>query len=47
VFKWFGRVLLTGWTFLALFVAAGFSFPKVMSRLFGWSASFFILVPLA
>jgi hypothetical protein len=45
--KWFGRFLLAGWSFFVLFVIAGFNFPKVMSRLFGWSAQFIILIPMS
>lgn len=47
MFKWFRRLLITGWAFLALFVVASFTLPKPMSRLFGWSAHFFTLVPIA
>ena len=44
--KWLGRSLLIGWLLLALFVTAGFSFPKQMSRLFGWLAPYIVLIPL-
>lgn len=44
--KWFGRVLLSGWLLLALFIAAEFTFPKEMSHLFGWVAPFIVLPPL-
>lgn len=45
--KWFGRSLLIGWSLLALFVAAGFNFPKQMSWLFGWLAHYIVLIPLS
>jgi hypothetical protein len=45
--KLFGRALLIGWSALALFVSACFTFPKLMSRLFGWFAPFIVLVPVS
>jgi hypothetical protein len=47
VTKWFGRLILIGWSLLALFTIAGFSFPKLMHRLFGWFAPFLVLWPLS
>jgi hypothetical protein len=46
VFKLYGRFLMVGWVLLALFVAIGFHFPKEMSRIIGWSAHYFVLIPL-
>jgi len=47
VMKWFGRSLLIGWLLLVLFVTAGFQFPKLVSRLFGWLAPYIVLIPLS
>lgn len=45
--KWFGRFLLVGWSLFVLFVIAGFTFPKLISRLFGWFAPFDVLIPMS